>query len=157
MAGRGPAPKDPSKRARRNKDAAAETKLPRARTRSAKPPALPGARGFLAPTRAWYATWCSSPQAAQFIETDWLRLHMTARLVDQFYRTEFPLEAKQLMSEIRLNEQKLGATPEDRLRLRWRLGEAEKAEEREQRKSAAPARSRKSGDPRLKLIRGELG
>jgi hypothetical protein len=158
MAGRGPAPKPANKRARRNREEP-ETRLTKQKSAAkAKTPALPGSKGFLAATRAWYATWASSPQASQFIETDWLRLHMTARLVDLFYRSEFPSEAKQLMSEIRLNEAKLGGTPEDRLRLRWRLGEAERAAELEQRKSASPTQKpRRRGDPRLKLVQGGSG
>ena len=116
-------------------------------------PRLPGSTRMLAATRDWYATWCRSPQAAQFIGTDWLRLHMLARLVDRFYRSELALEQKQLMSEIRLNEQKLGGTPEDRLRLRWRLVEGERGDQEEKPK----ARSRRKRDPRLTVLRGGDG
>ena len=145
MAGRGPAPKDPAKRERRNAEPVTQL------TGDAKvaAPKLPGANKFLAATRAWYATWCSSLQAAQFLATDWQRLHMLAPLVDRYFREPDP----RLLGEIRLNEQKLGATAEDRLRLRWHLREAEREEERTQKKGARKS-SRRRADPRLKLVEG---
>jgi hypothetical protein len=52
-----------------------------------------------------------------FIATDWGRLRMLLEIVDLFYREP----SKELLGEIRLNEAKLGGTPEDRQRLRWKL------------------------------------
>jgi len=116
-----------------------------------EPPPLPGAAGFLEETRRWYETWAGSPQASQFLATDWQRLHMVARLVDLFFREP----SSRMLAEIRLNEQKLGGTPEDRLRLRWRLSEAEREDERAGKpavKSRPASRSRR--DPRLALVEG---
>jgi hypothetical protein len=42
---------------------------------------------------------------------------MLAPLVDEYFRAP----TKELLAEIRLNEAKLGATPEDRQRLRWKI------------------------------------
>jgi hypothetical protein len=42
---------------------------------------------------------------------------MLAPLVDAYFKEP----TRNLFAEIRLNEAKLGATPEDRLRLSWRL------------------------------------
>ena len=144
MAGRGPAPKDKAKRTRRNA-APAEQQLPAAP--KVKAPALPGARKYLAATRAWYATWASSPQAAMFTGTEWQRLHMLAPLVDLYFRKPAP----NVLGEIRLNEAKLGATADDRLRLRWTIADPGDP-------NAAPtppaAPSRRRGDPRLKLVEG---
>ena len=149
MAGRGNTiPKDPEKRQRKN--AAPETTDLDAAPVTA--PRLLGSSKLLPETRAWYRVWCGSPQAKQFIATDWQRLHMLAKLVELFHRTESPEQAKQLLGEIRLNEQKLGGTPEDRLRLRWRLRDADQADERANR--SAPAPSRKRRDPRLQLVAG---
>lgn len=148
MAGRGPLPKEPDKRERRNADPGM--------TELGDPgvaPVLPGASEMLEATRDWYAVWTSSPQASQFLGTDWMRLHMTAKLVDLFHRTENASVAKQLLGEIRLNEQKLGGTPEDRLRLRWRMREADQADERDA-KSGARRSARDRRDPRLKLVEG---
>lgn len=147
----GPAPKPADKRARTNAETFPTTDLERAPSVSA--PKLPKPLRYLPETRAWYAVWCKSPQAAQFLATDWQRLHMTAKLVDHFYRTEEPMVAKQLLNEIRLNEQKLGGTPEDRLRLRWRMREADAADEAQERRAQRPT-SRARKDPRLKLVGG---
>lgn len=51
-----------------------------------------------------------------FTVTDWQRLAMLAELVEAFFSS--PSAA--LMAEIRLNEERLGATPTDRLRLGYR-------------------------------------
>lgn len=116
MAGRGPAPKDPEKRQRRNEDTIPTTELaPDAKPNRA--PALPGARLLSAATRRWYRTWATSPQAVVFVATDWQRLHMLAPLVEAYFA-----EPKQtLLAEIRLNEQLLGATVVDRQRARMRI------------------------------------
>jgi hypothetical protein len=146
----GPKPKEAEKRARRNAPAFPEVELPAGAAIAA--PKLPNARRFLAATRAWYATWASSPQAAQFTATDWQRLHMLAHLVDAYHREPCARD----LAEIRLNEAKLGATAEDRLRLRWRLAEQKGAEERDERAAASTKRpSRRRGDPRLKLVKGD--
>jgi hypothetical protein len=85
-------------------------------------PDLPGEDRFRQETRDWYATWRRSPQAEQFLVTDWQRLHMLAAIVDKF----FEAPSAQLMAEIRLNEERFGATPTDRLRLGYRVRPAQR-------------------------------
>lgn len=152
MAGRGPMPKEPEKRERRNATPEETTLVAGSKV---KAPALPGSRKLLPATRTWYRTWCQSPQAAQFLSTDWQRLHMLAELVDAFFRTDEAKTKREMMAEIRLQEAKLGATPEDRLRLRWRFREAEEGEERAERSQPKKRSSRRRGDPRLKLVEGK--
>jgi len=120
MAGYGPPPSE--NRRRRNADAyeGAEVTIDQSVTVSA--PKLPGASGYSARTRGWYAVWCSSPQAQAFTVTDWQRLHMLAPLVDRY----FQVPDKALMAEIRLNESLLGATHADRLRARIKMAEQPK-------------------------------
>ncbi|UVK59021.1 terminase small subunit [Microbacterium phage Cen1621] len=65
-------------------------------------------------TLAWYDVWRRSPQAALFESTDWLRLALLAPMVER--HLESPSAAA--MSEIRMNEERLGATYADRLRAR---------------------------------------
>jgi len=116
MAGYGPPPAE--RRRRRNADTYADVQVTvSADTVPAEVPPLPGARRFLKPTRDWYETWCKSPQAAAFIDTDWQRLHMLAPIVDQYFREPSP----KLLAEIRLNESLLGATHVDRLRGRIKV------------------------------------
>lgn len=62
----------------------------------------------------WYAVWQLSAQAQLFQPTDWARLAMLAPLVEKHFSS--PTGAT--MSEIRLNEERLGATVVDRLRAR---------------------------------------
>lgn len=124
MSGRGPAPKDPTQRRRRNKDQHAE--LPA--DGELRGPELPATYRshdgenaltvrYLAPTRAWWDTWRASPQAAQFSGTDWQRLLMLAPLVDAYLR----VPTVKGHTEIRLAESLFGATVVDRMRLRWEL------------------------------------
>ncbi|HEV2071092.1 MAG TPA: hypothetical protein VGR26_14980 [Acidimicrobiales bacterium] len=148
MGERGALPKDPAKRQRRNKPPEFE-ELPEGF--EGEPPPLPGRSKYLQATRDWYATWCSSPQAAGFGATDWRRLAMLAPLVDAYYRKP----QASLMSEIRQNESKLGATVADRQRLRWRLPGASPATEVPDEPTPAPKRRRPRGggrDPRLRAV-----
>jgi hypothetical protein len=108
---------------------------------SAAPPPL--GSGYSERTRAWYATWAKSEQASEFSPTDWQRLHMLAPLVELYFTSP----SKDLMAEIRQNESKLGATAEDRLRLRWRIG-GDAPDDRTE--PAAGSRARR--DPRLDLV-----
>jgi hypothetical protein len=62
----------------------------------------------------WYQTWRESAQAQLFTSTDWQRLAILAPLVEKHFSG--PTGAT--MSEIRLNEERLGATVVDRMRAR---------------------------------------
>jgi hypothetical protein len=76
-------------------------------------PPLPG--NHFAETVKWYETWRHSPQAELFIETDWLRLHLLAQLVDALYDDDTAMAKRgSIMAEIRNNEKLLGATVADR-------------------------------------------
>jgi len=150
MAGRGPAPKDPDKRVGHHPARELE-EIPRT-ARAKRAPALPQTywregeeKRFLAATRKWYLTWVHAPQATQFVSTDWQRLQMIAPLVDQYYRAP----RQQLMAEIRLNEERLGATVVDRKRLDWKVTDEPKATDR------PPARrsSRRPDPRRLQLVK----
>ncbi|GAA3473897.1 phage terminase small subunit [Nonomuraea roseola] len=112
MAGQGPAPKD--NRVRRNADSVDTITLAESPT---DVPRLRGYARYSAATRAWWDTWANSPQAAVFAPTDWMRLSMLAPLVEQYH--EEPKTA--LLAEIRLNEERLGATVADRQRLRMKI------------------------------------
>ncbi|MFI6444725.1 hypothetical protein [Kitasatospora sp. NPDC050543] len=116
MAGRGPAPKDPSKRRRRN-DAPPLTKLDEddeLRGYALPDDVLPGDEEWHPRTLAWWQTWRESPQAAMFIATDWDFLLDTALL----HHTMWTKGRWEFASEVRLRAAKYGATPEDRARLK---------------------------------------
>ena len=130
MAGRGPAPKDPAKRARRNADPVAPTNLES--PAKVKPPALParfpiaaaGGKVVSAPvpaaTKRWWETWKAAPQAATFTATDWSFLLDTALLHARYWTGDGSVAA-----ELRLRVAKFGATVEDRARLRMTVAPVE--------------------------------
>ena len=76
-------------------------------------------------TLAWYDTWRRSPQAQLFEETDWSRLVLLAPIVDAYFRR--PSAAA--LSEIRMNEERLGATVVDRMRARIKVQRDDEGED----------------------------
>ena len=143
MAGRGPAPKDPSKRARRNADPNPTTIL---RFEQAEAHELPDGYDFPPQTHRWFAYWVNSPQAEHFQHTDWEFLVSTALIHAEVWSGNAGLA-----SELRLREAKIGATVEDRLRLRMSMAQADEADSKRPKGAAASARY---GD--LKVLRGAL-
>lgn len=118
MAGRGPAPKPAHRRARTNADPIPQTIL---RFERAEPPELPDDREWHPRTREWWEVWKRSPQAEVMSETDWSFLLDTALMHDAMWsKGQWTLAA-----EVRLRVAKMGATPEDRARLRMVFAEAD--------------------------------
>jgi len=117
MPGRGPAPKPADKRARRNVDPNPSTVL---RFERAEPHDLPDGYDWPMPTRRWFEYWRFSPQAEHFQHTDWEFLVTTARIHAEVWSGNAGLAA-----ELRLREAKIGATVEDRLRLRMSMADAD--------------------------------
>lgn len=122
MAGRGPAPKDPADRRRRNATPAA---VPLAADDELRGPDLPEEVKWPTQTVKWWRTWRESPQAQTFTDTDWSFLLDTAVMHSEFWQGNLALAA-----ELRLRVAKFGATPEDRARLRMSVGEPKKAPDR---------------------------
>lgn len=135
MAGRGPAPKNPNKRARTNKDviplrvveveAVAQPDLPEfeveIRPKDGESYMVPHV--WPAATRDWWAMLDLHPLAREFIETDWSYLLDTALLHAAFWHGRLDMA-----SELRLREAKYGFTPDDRARLRIQFAQAAGAE-----------------------------
>lgn len=136
MAGRGPAPKDPNRRARTNKDPVAlrvihadpvgQPDLPEFDLEIAVDGAIVSQK-FEWPerTREWWEMWADSPLSTEFTSTDWSELLDTAVLHARFWKGDV-----KLASELRLRVAKFGATPEDRARLRIQFAQADEAEEK---------------------------
>lgn len=135
MAGRGPRPKDPSRRARANKDPNPQTVL---RFEQAEPPDLPDLpEGAEWPQRTldWWEMWKASPQAEHFSSTDWDFLLDTAVVHARLWSGEMSAAA-----ELRLRVAKFGATPEDRARLRMQFAQADEADSKRPAGSSAKKR-----------------
>jgi hypothetical protein len=115
MAGRGPAPKDPSERRRRNVTPELVAVVPDAVVRG---PELPETHDWPDQTRAWWQHWRESPQAQTFIDTDWSFLLDTALL-----HADLWLGDLSMAGELRLRVAKFGATAEDRRRLKIAITE----------------------------------
>lgn len=148
MAGRGPAPKDPSRRARRNAEPSPLRVITAAPTLQ---PDLPEfdlqvevdgelvSQSFSWPsrTREWWQMWADSPLSAEFTSTDWSELMDTALLHAKYWSGDH-----KVAGELRLRVAKFGATPEDRARLRISFAQADEADEK---RTTKPSRSRNAG------------
>lgn len=111
MAGRGPAPKDPNKKVRSDpRDMTIRT----FEVEACEQPDLPDFRDWHPMTRQWWAHWKTTPQAEDFVAIDWDFLLDTALMHDAMWaKGQWTLAA-----EVRLRVAKVGATPEDRARLK---------------------------------------
>ncbi|MGW5773098.1 phage terminase small subunit [Streptomyces longwoodensis] len=115
---RGPKPKENAQR--RNKHEHAQTLSSSTTEGRALPPGL-GIK--TAGARRFWKTWATSPQATQWLETDWAELEITAKLVDSFYQGD-----TKVAGEIRQRVSKWGATTEDRARLRMSVEDQDPGE-----------------------------
>lgn len=118
MAGRGPAPKDPKRRARRNSDSVSTTTI---RFELAEQPPLPDDIDWHPRTVEWWEMWRDAPQADHFMATDWDFLLDTALM----HHAMWSKQQWTLAAEVRLRVAKYGATPEDRARLRMQFADAD--------------------------------
>ena len=130
MAGNGPPPKNPSARARRNKEvvqlrvvqavSAPKPDLPEFEVevkRDGEPVMVPFV--WPAATRDWWSMLDSHPLAPEFTEMDWSYLLDTALIHASFWKGSLDRAA-----ELRLREAKYGFTPDDRARLRITFAQA---------------------------------
>lgn len=139
----GPAPKDPSVRARRNKSSTRSSLAGQAR----ETPALPELDGvqWHPMTLMWWADVWSSPMSSEYLTADRHGLFRLAMLVEEFWR--HPL--KEIAAEIRLQEKRYGLNPLDRRALEWSVESAEDAKDRgAQRRGRDQKASPPAADPR---------
>lgn len=124
MAGRGPAPKDASKRARKdprnqqviNIEPSAQPTLPVFRIKGEEIP-------WPVETLAWWTMWGESPISDGYTDIDWAELAITASF---HARTWYG--SMEAAKEYRLRAAKFGATPQDRASLRITFASANAAE-----------------------------
>lgn len=119
------APKSDGARRRRNKPTHDSIRL--VRDGVVRGPSIDDATGrsdWDAQVVAWWETWRRSPQAQVFEETDWTRLSFLAPMLDGYIRR--PSAAA--LGELRMNEERLGATVVDRMRARMTIEDDEPAD-----------------------------
>lgn len=119
MAGRGPAPKNPSKRARSGTPGAVTLIT----FVQGEQPTLPEDIEWPERTREWWAMWGGSPMAEHFMASDWDYLLDTALLHAAVWGSgDFSK-----LAELRLRVAKFGQTPDDRARLQIQFADADNA------------------------------
>lgn len=143
---RGPAPKDPALRQRRNKASTRATLKAMPIHRMPSLPKRSEDQEWHPLTRAWWRDIWHSPMAAEYLKADIHGLYRLAVLIQRFW--EKP--TVNLSAVIAIQEQRYGLTPLDRRRLEWIV---EKAEERT-RKHDVKRPPKGAGDPRelLRLV-----
>ena len=126
MAGRGPAPKPASRRARANKDPVALRVVESAPvSQPPLPELMPNGDPWPARTVEWWEMWGVDPLADDFRPTDWSELMDCAVIHGAYWSGEL-----KLAGELRLRTAKFGATQEDRARLRIQYAAADEADEK---------------------------
>lgn len=143
MAGRGPAPKDPSERRRRNLEDAPERIASDGRLHGPELPLDVLNEPWHPRTLAWWETWRRAAQARTFVGTDWDFLIDTALM----HHTMWEKGRWEFAAELRLRAAKFGATPEDRARLKIQVGEDAP------RSPVAQPRSRSAKDRKDRLLK----
>lgn len=139
MAGRGPAPKDPARRARGNKDIIPTTVLAFEKASQPRLPSkMPGGEPWPARTKQWWQRWADDPRSDLFDSAAWDDLLDTAVIHGKFWTG-----AVNLAGELRLRVAKYGVTPDDRNRLRIQFAEADQADAK--RPAGSSARERFGG------------
>ena len=147
MAGKGPRPKDPSRIARRSDAKAREAGMTVFHAEPVKQPELPVPPmsledcGWPEATRVWWENWGNEPMTVDFRPTDWDFMLDTALI----HAREWGMGEMKLMPELRLRVAKMGATAEDRARLRITYAQADDADDRRaaKRQSGQSARARR--------------
>src|SRR5690606_4334684 len=120
VAGRGPRPKP---NARRTNNRGLEITV--SESSEVDAPKLFKRAKYSVATQRWWDNWDNRPQAAVFLPTDWERLQMLAPLVEAYWQDPKPA----LLAEIRLNEERLGATVRDRQSLRMTVAPGDGSED----------------------------
>lgn len=137
---RGPNPKDPALRQRRNKAStrATLTIAGEERTQAPRLPKREEGKPWHALTRAWWRDVWHSPMSREYLDADIHGLYRLAALVERFWTA--PSET--LDARICAQEQRFGLSPLDRRRLEWIVERAETEKKRR------PLPTKAADDPR---------
>ncbi len=148
----GPAPTDPSVRARRNK---ASTRSTLSADHDIETPPLPEGIAWHSLTQQWWDDIWSSPMAPEYIHADINGLFRVAMLYNDFWLAETHKERAEIQVRLEKADADYGTNPMARRRLEWQIEATEdsKAKGKKRRGGDAPVLPPASGeDPRLKLV-----
>lgn len=141
MAGIGPEPKDPNARARGKRGDTIRS----IEVEPSPQPPLPDDRNWPKRTQEFWRVWGESPLTAGFTAAEWDYMLDTAYIHARLWQGD----AKQA-GELRLRLAKVGATAEDRARLRIVFAQANEADK----PAAEPAKAAQEHYEGLKLVTG---
>ena len=148
----GPAPTDPSVRARRNK---ASTRSTLSADHDIETPPLPEGIAWHSLTQQWWDDIWSSPMAPEYIHADINGLFRVAMLYNDFWLAETHKERAEIQVRLEKADADYGTNPMARRRLEWQIEATEdsNAKGKKRRGGDAPVLPPASGeDPRLKLV-----
>lgn len=143
----GPAPKDPSTRARRNKTSTASVI---ASNPELVAPALPAGFDWHPMTERWWNDIWASPMAPEYVDADHHGMFRVAMLVNDFWTADSAKSRAEVQIRLEKADADFGTNPMARRRLQWEVERAEDAQAagKSRRAKAAPAASGPVVDPR---------
>ena len=105
-----------------------------------------------AETHATWLLWWASEAASQWVDSDVPGIKRLILLVEDFHRTDKPVDRANFEKEIRLQEARYGLSPLDRRRLEWSI---EAQDEQDGPAAPSPEPEKPRDDPRnvLRMVR----
>lgn len=145
----GPAPKDSSTRARRNKTSTAALI---AVDPALKAPILPDGYDWHPMTVRWWNDIWASPMAPEYVSSDSNGMFRVAMLVNDFWLADNPKTRAEMQIRLEKADADFGTNPMARRRLQWEVERAEDAQASgKSRRARAATPSTPSADPRAIL------
>lgn len=132
----GPQPKDPSRRARRNKTS---TRAVLRAVENPEIPDLPEVRDWHSQVLDWWERAWESPMSSEWTTSDIDVMYLAAGLMQEFWSGEArPADMKSIASEVRQLLGQCGLTPMSRRSLQWEIDRGEEASERTAARRSVP-------------------
>lgn len=149
----GPAPKDSSVRARRNKST---TRRTLSDDHDVEAPDLPEGVEWHPLTRRWWADLWASPMAPEYQSADLSGMFRVAMLQNDFWMAGTPKERAEIQVRLEKADADFGTNPLARRRLEWQIQSSEEAKARGSKRAKTTAENDasppSSSDARLTLV-----
>lgn len=146
----GPAPKDPSTRARRNKTTTAAT-LDADGGDTVERPDLPDLGWHPLAVQWWEDLW-SSPMSPEYLNMDRHVIMRYGQTVSDYWLAESPKERAEIHVRLEAMSKALGTDPMARRSLQWSIEQVETAQEKRKRRGSGREKTEQpKGDPRATL------